>query len=146
MNYIEGGGCHVTGKSCILGVGGRSANNKDSGCPLHGQFDVWILQNDDLLVSDIGFPSEEPKQCLALGITKALADQIARRKSIQVGTRVLTTQRTCLVCTKPFWMIEHATYSVMAQEGRSKLCPDCVEKRVDIPIQNMLESLRHWCG
>lgn len=145
MNFVEGGGCHVLANACILGVKGASARNQDGECPIHGQFDLWVMQNDDLLISDIGSPSEEPKQSVALGISQPLAETIARGRSAKTGVRVLTTQRRCLVCANSFWMSQHGR-GVMALEGVGNLCPACAAKGSRALLPGQLEGLRHWCG
>jgi hypothetical protein len=146
MNFIEGGGCHATGKDCLLGHDGDSARNIDDKCPLQGRFDVWVTQDDDLLISDIGSPSDEPKQCLALGVNKTLAEEIARGKSKQLGTRVLTTQRRCLGCSRVFWITEHRDPSGLAEIGHGHFCPDCIAVRSDEIMEKNLGRLRYWCG
>lgn len=146
MNYVEGGECYATSKECLLGLRGSSVSNYDGECPLHGEFDVWVTQDDDLLISDIGSPSDEPKQCLALGISRTLAEEIAHNRSVQLGTEVLTTQRRCLACGRLFWMTEHKWSSGLAERGHGHLCPSCVGKGVDELVVKELGSLRYWCG
>lgn len=146
MNYVEGGKCYAMGKDCLLGQRGSSASNYDGKCALHGTFDVWVTQEDDLLVSDIGSPSDEPKMCLALGINRSLAEEIGRNRSAQLGTRVLTTQRRCLACERSFWITEHKNSEDLTNKGRSHLCPSCIGKGVDGLMQEKLGSLRYWCG
>jgi hypothetical protein len=146
MNYVEGGRCHLLAKACLLGAKGASAKNQDGECPIHGQIDVWVMQNDDLLISDIGSPSEEPKQSVALGINQPLAESIAHSRSAQTGAKVLTTQRRCLACANLFWMSEHSRREAMAQEGVGNICPTCTEKRSGAPLPGHLDRLRHWCG
>jgi hypothetical protein len=146
MNYVEGGKCSATGKKCLLGQSGSTASNYEGKCALHGAFDVWITQQDDLLISDFGGPSEEPKQSLALGVNRTLAEGIAHSRSTQVGIRVLTTQRRCLICKKPFWISEHENSEGLTKVGRSHLCPRCVGKEPDRLLQEKLGSLRYWCG
>ena len=80
LNFVLGGNCHATGGKCTLGATGASVKNETLECELHGKYDVWVLQDDKLLVTDLGFPSEEPKQCLALGINQRLAARIAGRE------------------------------------------------------------------
>jgi hypothetical protein len=146
MNYVEGGGCYATGKQCLLGLIGSTVGNYDGKCALHGEFDVWVMQDDDLLVSDIGSPSDEPKQCLALGVKRTLAEEIAYRRSVQLGTRVLTTQRICLACGGRFWVTEHKESSGFAERGHGHLCPRCVGISLDGLVAEKLGILRYWCG
>jgi hypothetical protein len=146
LNYAGDARCYATGKECLLGVRGRSASNYGDECLLHGKFDVWVTQNDNLLISDIGAPSDEPKQCLALGINITLAEEIAHRRSAQLGTSVLTTERRCLGCSRSFWMTEHGGRSGLAENGHSHLCPYCVGKAAHERVLEKLGSLRYWCG
>jgi hypothetical protein len=146
MNFVEGGKCSVIGQECLLGESGSSVSNYDRKCPLHGAFDVWITQQDELLISDIGSPSDEPKQNLALGINRTLAETIAYHRSAQTGTKVLTTQRKCLACGGTFWISEHENSRGLTKNGCSHLCPTCIGKDVGALLQEKLGSLGYWCG
>jgi len=146
MNFVQGGGCYATGGRCLLGAVGSSAKNSEGGCELHGRFDVWIAQTDDLLISDMGFPPDEPKQCLALGVNRVLASWIASQKSQELRTRVLTTERKCFRCGGVFWMSEHRDFSGLAKTGQAYLCPACIPEEVDDITEKKLGVLRYWCG
>jgi hypothetical protein len=146
LNYVEGDGCYVTGGKCLLGSKGRAARNSDGVCELHGRYDVWLTQHDDLLVSDMGFPSAEPKQCLALGVNRTLAMQISDKKSRELGTGLLTTQRRCLRCARTYWMSEHSEPEGLIVTGQSYLCPLCVRERASELLASRLDMQRYWCG
>jgi len=145
MNYMEGGKCYATGKDCLLGQRGSSASNYDGECALHGTFDVWVTHENDLLVSDIGSPSNEPKMCLALGINRSVAEEIARNRAAQLGTKVLTTQRRCLACGRCFWMTDHKRPSGMEAQGHGHVCPSCADKGTE-HVEEELGNFRYWCG
>jgi ribosomal protein S27AE len=146
LNFVEGGGCYATGKKCLLGLEGRLARNSDTRCELQGNYDVWLTQSNDLLVSDIGFPSGEPKQCLALEVNRELAMQISERKRRELGTKLLTTQRRCLRCARTFWMSEHREPDGLIASGQSYLCPLCIRERTSDLLANKLDMQRYWCG
>ncbi len=146
MNFVLGGVCYATGGKCLLGSNGSSAKNSDGECELHGGFDIWITHDNRLLISDMGFPSLEPKQCLALGINQALARRIAVDKSPQLGTTVLTTQRRCFRCARLYWISEHQDYSGSVQVGRAYFCPNCMAEKIDEVTAKRLGTLRYWCG
>lgn len=136
----------MTGENCLLGLGGSYAKNYDATCELHGRFDVWVTQNDELLISDMGFPSAEPKQCLALGVNLGLARRVAREKSQQLGTKVITTQRRCFQCASFFWFSEHRASSGLVEIGQGYLCPRCMRERIDETVKKKLGVMRYWCG
>lgn len=146
LNFVQGGGCSVLGGCCILGLNGSSARNEDGRCELHGRFDVWLNQDDTVLISDMGFPSYEPKQCLALGVNRALAEQIAERKACELGTKIETTRHECIRCGKLFWTSKHDEGLGLARTGHSYLCPDCIDKKDDEVVGNRLGVLQYWCG
>jgi hypothetical protein len=145
LNFIEGGRCCAIGREGLMGANGKSAKNEEGRCELHGKFDVWVTQNDELMITDNGCPSDEPKQSLALGVNLALAEQIARTKSEELMTVVLTTKRPCLRCGSRFWMSDHdESSSGLAQTRRSYLCPSCLP--IDDDIAQKLAALSYWCG
>lgn len=146
MNFVRGGNCYATGAKCLLGAKGASVKNNAGECELHGKFDVWVMQDDRLIVSDLGFPSDEPKQSLALGINNKLATQIAQEKSRQLGTSVLTTQRGCFGCSTRFWMSEHEALSGAAETGKGYLCPACIGLETEGSMAKKLGILGYWCG
>jgi hypothetical protein len=120
--------------------------NDDLECELHGRFDVWVMQDDRLLLTDLGFPSDEPKQCLALGISQELATRIAGEKSQQLGTSLLTTQRKCLRCGMSFWMSDHGGSSGVLETGKAYFCPTCMRRETEESIAKKLGILGYWCG
>lgn len=146
LNFVQGGGCYATGGRCLLGLQGASAKNHDGGCELHGKFDVWLNQQNGLLITDLGFPSEEPKQCLALGINENLARKIAEDRARQLGSSVVTTERRCFKCEKNYWISEHADLSGFQEIGRGCLCPRCINAKGDQGLEEKLGVLRYWCG
>ena len=146
LNFVQGGDCYATGAKCLLGLEGASAKNPDRGCVLHGIYDVWIMQDNGLLISDLGFPSEEPKQCLALGINEKLAKQIAAERSRKLGTTVLTTERKCLGCGRPFWYSDHENSPRRVETGRGFFCSDCLSHETEQTMTRKLGNLGYWCG
>ena len=83
MNFVEGGMCHITGEKCLLGPRGVTAKNSGGECEMHGRFDVWLTEENNLFISDMGTPAEEPKRCFALGVNVRLALDIATAKAKQ---------------------------------------------------------------
>ena len=146
LNFVQGGRCSVNGSSCLLGPNGASARNEEGLCELHGRFDVWLTQENNLLISDLGFPSDDPKQCLALGINRNIAEEIAQRKVSELGTKILTTKHECIRCSKPFWTSEHDQASPLAKSGQSYLCSECINKKNDEGIVKKMGVLQYWCG
>jgi hypothetical protein len=145
LNYVQGGKCYATHQDCLLGQNGASAPNDSGTCSLHGKFDVWITHDNRALISDLGFPSEEPKQCLALGVTEQLAVEIAQKSAQELATRILTTERRCLGCGKPYWYTEHENSKVVGI-GRGYLCPDCIAHETEQGFATRLGNLGYWCG
>jgi hypothetical protein len=145
LNFIQGGGCSVTRGRCQLAQAGSSARNEDGCCELHGQFDVWVNQDNAVLISDMGFPSDEPKQCLALGINRTLAEQVAEKKACELGTRIETTKHICIRCGRQFWTSRHDLTSGFAETGQSHLCPNCIHEKNE-GIRRKLGDLQYWCG
>jgi hypothetical protein len=146
LNFVLGGDCHATGSKCILGPRGALVKNDALECELHGRYDVWVLQDDQLLVTDLGFPSEEPKQCLALGVNQRLAARIAGERSQALGTPILTTQHKCLQCGTRFWMSQHDASSVTPETGKGHFCPKCINQETERTISGRLGALGYWCG
>lgn len=145
LNFVLGGNCHATGGKCTLGAMGASVTNETLECELHGKYDVWVLQDDKLLMTDLGFPSEEPKQCLALGINQRLASRIAAEESRKLGTLVLTTQHTCVQCGSHFWTSHHSS-SGAPEPGKRYFCPTCIRKESQRSVAQRLGLLGSWCG
>jgi hypothetical protein len=146
MNFIEGGFCHVTGEKCSLGPRGATAKNADRECELHGNFDVWLTQKNDLLITDMGFPAEEPKQCFALGINQQLARSIAMEKAKKMETSILTTQRKCIKCGTQYWMTQYRDSPGLLETGHANFCPDCRASKIDEETERRLGTQRYWCG
>ena len=144
LNFVQDGICYATGGKCILGAEGGLVRNDSLACELQGKFDVWVMQDDRLLISDLGIPSNEPKQCLALGINQKLATKIANDKSKGFGTSILTTQRRCLSCGGLYWMSEHAARN--AERGRGYFCPCCIGRETEGSLAKKLGILGYWCG
>jgi hypothetical protein len=146
LNYVQGGKCYATGQECLLGVKGASVRNDTLECRLHGKFDVWVMQDGKILVSDLGIPSDEPKECVALGINPTLAVEIGRRRAKHLGTLVQTTERKCHRCGSLFWMSEHDSSSGAAKTGRGYFCPKCIPQETEATMARELGILGHWCG
>lgn len=145
LNFIEDGKCHVNGRKCILGNRGATARNGDRECELHGDFDVWITQGN-LLVTDLGFPPEEPAQSIALGVNEAIATQVASEKSKQMGISQMTSKRKCTQCGELYWVSQHVRTSGMARRGYVIFCPDCLGRVDHADIERTLGENHHWCG
>lgn len=146
LNFVEGGGCHATGGKCLLGPNSASAKNRDGGCELHGTFDVWLTHKNDLLITDMGFPSEEPKQCFALGVHLTLARKIAASKMRQLRTSVITSEHRCFKCHERYWVSEHRRLTGLLEIGIGYLCPDCIGESKSVDVEERLGVLRYWCG
>jgi ribosomal protein S27AE len=146
LNFVEGGKCYATGGKCILGSRGAFAKNDAHECDLQGGFDVWVMQDDRFLVTDLGFPSDEPKQCLALGINEKLAVQIAGEKAGQLGRTIQTTKRKCLRCGNEFWMSKHEGFSYAARSAKAYFCPTCIRQETEESVARKLGDLGYWCG
>jgi len=146
LNFVEGDGCYATGGKCLLGLNGASAKNRDGGCELHGKFDVWLTHKNDLLITDTGFPSDEPKQCFALGVHLTLARQIAANKMRQLRTSVITTERRCFKCQERYWVSEHRRPAGLLEIGIGYLCPDCIGESKSVDVEQRLGVLQYWCG
>jgi hypothetical protein len=144
-NFVEGGGCYATGEKCLLGLSGASARNKDGACELHGNFDVWLTEKNELLITDLGFPSEEPKQCLALGVNETLAREIAANKAHQLQTSMLTSERRCSKCQRSYWVSEHSRSTGLLEIGAGYFCPDCIDKE-SASVEGKVGVQRYWCG
>ena len=99
-----------------------------------------------MLITDMGFPSEEPKQCLALGVNENLARRIAAERAQKFGTSVLTSQRKCFKCGRRYWVSEHNHASGLQEIGQGYLCPDCMQKDTRKDFEKELGALRYWCG
>ena len=147
LNFVKrNGSCCATGDKCLLGEKGTSARNEDNDCPLHGRFDVWVMQDNRILITDLGFPSDEPKQCMALGISEELSKKIALERSRQLGTTVLTTERKCIGCGQPYWYSKHQTKAGQAEIGKGNFCLDCIAHQNEVLLTGKLGDLRYWCG
>jgi hypothetical protein len=146
LNFVQGGRCHVTGGECHLGMRGDSVRNMDGECKLHGKFDIWVTQENDILITDMGIPSAEPKQCLALGINQVVAKRIAIQEARKLGTNILTTRRKCFRCARPFWVSDHDDSGGLAVVGQSHFCPFCIRGKIDHDMERRLGALQYWCG
>jgi hypothetical protein len=147
LNFVKRSStCYATGDKCLLSEEGEFARNEDKTCPLQGRFDVWVAQDNRILVTDLGFPSDDPKQCLALGISEKLSREIASRRSRQLGTEALTTERKCVNCGQPYWYSNHRANTGRAEIGRGYFCPECIVGQDDVDMIAKLGSLRYWCG
>ena len=131
------GVCHVTHQTCSL-----SGNLTAYECGLRGAFDVWIRLDNAILLSDIGPPSPEAKQLVALGVTKELAGKLALETARSTKSRIVTTQLTCRHCGGHYWITDHDSMDT-PKTGRRTLCPHCVKSigMVTGPIADA-----YWCG
>ena len=145
LNFIENGRCHLNGGSCALGTRGAAARNENRECTLHGDFDVWVTDRG-LLVTDLGFPPEEPTQSLALGVNETVAMCIASEKSKEVGVPLVTSERRCIRCGASYWMSQHIRTSGLTQNGYTNFCPTCFIHVDRSEVENKLGEQRHWCG
>jgi len=146
MNFVEGGFCHVTEEKCFLGLRGAKAKNVEGECDLHGKFDVWLTQGNNLLITDLGFPTDEPKQCFALGVKETVAREIASKKTEQLGTRIFTTERRCVRCGGQFWMSQYRDKAGLLETGHANFCPTCREFGIDEETEKRLGAQKYWCG
>jgi collagenase-like PrtC family protease len=146
LNYVQGASCYATSGRCLLGSRGALASNYHGECELHGKFDVWVTHENDLLITDLGFPSEEPKQCLALGVSESLARSIADGKPKQFARSVLTSQRICVKCVRRYWVSDHKPSSGLLKLRHGSFCPDCLPENSGQALEKELGALGYWCG
>ncbi len=145
LNFIEEGRCHVNGRPCILGPRGATAKNEGHECELHGHFDVWIA-NGNMLVTDLGFPPEEPVQTVALGVNETVALQIASDKSRLMRIPLTTSKRRCIQCAGSYWVSEHIHSSGFTRRAFVSFCPDCLGRFDLSTVEGKLGKNRYWCG
>jgi len=145
LNFIEDGKCHVNGRRCLLGPRGAAAKNEDRGCELHGGFDVWGARGN-LLVTDLGFPPDEPVQSFALGVNETVAMQIASAKSREMGIPLTTSKRKCMQCGNMYWVSEHVRTAGLTRRGYVTFCPSCLGRADHAEVESKLGENRHWCG
>jgi ribosomal protein S27AE len=145
LNFVADGTCHVDGRRCILGARGATARNEDHECELHGDFDVWVVGRN-LLVTDLGFPAEEPVKCLALRINETVAMSVASEISKRDALPLTTSKRTCERCGAPYWMSQHVRKSSLNQNAPARFCPKCLDGVDHFEIDDRLGEQRGWCG
>jgi hypothetical protein len=145
LNFIEGGRCHIDGRPCVLGARGAEARNENRECTLHGEFDVWLLESG-LLVTDLGFPPEEPVRSVALGVNESVAMCTALDLSKQIGMPLATSKRTCIQCGGPYWTSQHARAPGMTRNEYTALCPTCLDRCDQPGLGKRLGEQRTWCG
>ena len=145
LNFVENAKCHVNGRKCILGARGAVARNGDHECVLHGEFDVWAI-GDRLLVTDLGFPPEEPAQSLALGVNETVAMALASEKSERAAMSLTTSKRRCIRCGALYWVSEHVRVSGLIQNGYTNFCPTCFAHADSLEVKRRLAERRYWCG
>ena len=145
LNFVEDGKCHVNGRSCMLGRRGAAARNADSECELHGVFDVWVAQGN-VLVTDMGFPPDEPVQSVALGVNENVAMQAASEKSELLGIPLTTSKRKCVQCGGFYWASKHTHTSGLTLRGYVTFCPSCLGRVNRAEVESKLGKNRHWCG
>jgi DNA-directed RNA polymerase subunit RPC12/RpoP len=98
------------------------------------------METNDVLVSDIGCPSGEPKQSLAIGVNEALARNIAKEKTEKLRTSIITTERSCMKCHARFWATSHKAEEGLRATGKGYLCPECASNTPPVSVE------RYWCG
>lgn len=140
MNFVEGGICHATRQKCILGP----VHQPNQLCHLQGCFDVWITQDDNILLSDMGPPSPEPKRSMALGVEKELAISIAQAAAREMACRIFTSKQICHQCGRSYWISEHESEGT-PRLGRRHFCPKCI-LTVDQKTSATKAELNYWCG
>jgi len=145
LNFMADEKCHVNGKLCILGSRGALAKNEDHECELHGPFDVWVTDGK-LLVTDLGSPTEEPIQTIALGVNEPLALKIASEKSTLMRIPLITSQRKCLHCGATYWVSQHTHSSGLTKRAYVTFCPECVQRLPASSVENKLRENCYWCG
>ncbi|MGA3110309.1 MAG: hypothetical protein ABSD99_12805 [Candidatus Bathyarchaeia archaeon] len=146
LNFVEGGRCHLIDGKCLLGERGATAKNSDGECEFHGKFDVWLTDRNDVFITDMGFPSDEPKQCLALGVKESLARTIATEKSEKFATTVMTSERGCIRCEALYWVSQHERSLGLHETGHNHFCPQCIGRVTDEEKERRLGAQRYWCG
>jgi hypothetical protein len=146
LNFVEGGGCHLFGGRCVLGERGAAAKNSEGECEFHGEFDVWLTEQNDLLITDMGLPSDEPKRCLALGVRENVARTIAMNESRKLGTKIMTSKRRCIRCGTVYWISHHNRSSGLLETGLNNFCPECINRLTDQERERRLGAQRYWCG
>jgi len=129
-----------------LGGRGADAKNADRECEFHGEFDVWLTEQNDLLITDMGFPSDEPKRCLALGVRENIARTIAMGESKKLGSKVMTSKRRCIRCGTLYWTSHHNRSSGLLETGLNNFCPECTSHLTDLDRERRLGVERYWCG
>ena len=135
---MEGALCRVTGKDCLLGT---SYDTKHA-CELNGNFDVWVTIDDDVLISDIGSPSPEPKRSVVLGVNQDVALEVAELTARTMSSAIITSQQKCRKCGCSYWIAEHECTKLRV--GRRYFCPDCIrgfEGKSDV-----FDFVDYWCG
>lgn len=146
LNFVEGGRCYLIDGECLLGERGAIAKNSDGECEFHGKFDVWLTNANDVFITDMGFPSDEPKQCLALGVNENLARNIAAEKSKKFATKVMTSERRCVRCGTPYWVSQHQRPPGLHETGHNHFCPGCIDSVTELEKEIRLGAQRYWCG
>lgn len=146
LNFVENGKCHVNGRDCILGARGAVAKNENHECELHGGFDVWVMHDGGLLVTDLGIPSEEPAQCLAFGVSESVAMTVGLEKTDQTGKPLRTSKRRCIRCGALYWMSQHNRTSGLIRYGYATFCPQCFDSIDYRDMGKRLSEQRYWCG
>ena len=135
MNLV-GGVCHATGRECLL----EDSHQSNAKCALEGVFDIWIIQDGGILLSDIGPPSPEPKRSVALGVTRRVAGLVALSIARTTGSRIVTTQNECRQCESYYWITDHDENNTR-RIGRRYLCPGCVGS-----LEKVVSAPGYWCG
>ena len=137
--------CHLNGSKCILGARGAFVKNEDRECAFHGDFDVWVTTKS-LLVTDLGFPSEEPIRCIALRVNESVATELASEKSKQMRLPLETSKLKCAQCGALYWSSQHVRAPGLIQNVYANFCPECFSHTDPSEMERRLERQRRWCG
>lgn len=144
LNFVDNGTCSVTGKECILGAHGADSKNEAHECGLQGDYDVWVM-HDGVLVTDLGIPSKEPVQCLALGVNEQVAVAVASARSKLTAKPLQTSKRKCVRCGTLYWVSEHKRAHGLVTYGYGTFCPRCFGPE-HLEIGKSCSEVHYWCG
>ena len=157
LNYVQGGSCLIDARPCLLGSQGNEAKNRDRECPRHGPFDVWRTREGLILISDLGSPYEDVKDCYGLGISLREATRVAQEHALRLSTKIITTQRRCGKCGAYFWPRGHLTEGSTLGRAAGYFCASCLNLASEAELEECWEriastqdrtqvDLSEWCG
>jgi hypothetical protein len=142
---------------CVLGSRGDKARNQDRECVRHGTFDVWRTSEGRVLISDLGGPYDNVKDCYALGISLEEATRIARTQAQFSHAKIVTTERKCTRCGTRFWPRARLLDSKMRGRAANYFCESCLELTPAAELSKYWREigskqgapdvdLSEWCG